>query len=339
MKVLITGGAGYIGSHTIIDIIENTDFDQISVDAFFNSDSSTFDRIKKITGKNIVNTKLDLTDKSKTEVYFNSNKDIDAIIHFAAFKAVGESEENPIAYYHNNLQSLINILDNCQKHNINNFIFSSSCTVYGEPDNIPVDENSPIKEAQSVYGYTKQIGEKIIQDFAKANPDFKAIILRYFNPIGAHITGIIGELPKGVPNNLVPFITQSAIGKRGPLQIFGDDYNTRDGFCIRDYIHVSDIAHAHTLGCEMLKNNKNKEQISIYNLGTGNGVSVMEAIQAFNKITGENVNYEITSRRPGDVVAVYSDSKKANEELGWIPKYSLEDAMHSAWKWEQNLQF
>lgn len=337
MKILITGGAGYIGSHTIVDLIDNTKYDLLSVDAYFNSDATTFNRIKDITDKNIKNYQVDLADEQQTKAFFKQHNNIDGIIHFAAFKAVGESQEDPIGYYKNNLQSLFNVLEACKTYNINNFIFSSSCTVYGEPDSLPVDESFPIKPAQSVYGHTKQIGEEIIQNFALANPSFKAILLRYFNPIGAHSTGLLGELPKGVPNNLVPFITQSAIGKRGPLQVFGNDYGTRDGSCIRDYIHVMDIAHAHTLGIQRLINNKNKEQVEVFNLGTGNGVSVFEAIHAFERTTGSPLKYNIAPRRLGDVVAVYANSTKAEKELGWKTQYSLDDSMKSAWKWEQQL--
>jgi UDP-glucose 4-epimerase len=337
MKILITGGAGYIGSHTIIDLLDNSDSNIISVDAFFNSNVKTFDRIKEITGNTIDNTVLDLANKSKTDAFFNSNTDIDGIIHFAAFKAVGESQEHPIRYYQNNIQSLTNVLDNCQKHDINNFIFSSSCTVYGEPDQLPVDENSAIKLAASAYGKTKQMGEEIIKDFAASTPNFKAVLLRYFNPIGAHISGKNGELPSGTPNNLVPFITQSAIGKRGVIQVFGNDYPTRDGSCIRDYIHVTDVAHAHTLGLNRLFDKNNEKQVEVFNLGTGNGVTVLEVIDAFEKATDQKLKYKIAPRREGDIIAVYSDSKKAKELLNWTPKHTLKDAMLSAWKWEKNL--
>ena len=337
MKVLITGGTGYIGSHTIIDFIENDYNDIVSIDAYLNSDENTINRSKEITGKTIENHNINLTDTVAVNTFFDNQTDIDGIIHFAAFKAVGESQEFPLKYYINNIQGLTNLLENCAKHNINNFIFSSSCTVYGQPDTLPVNEDCPIKVAESVYGNTKQIGEEIIRDFSNAHPKFKAILLRYFNPIGAHISGKNGELPEGIPNNLVPFITQSAIGKRGPLSVFGNDYKTRDGSCIRDYIHVSDIAHAHTLGLKRLIDNKSKEQIEVFNLGTGNGVTVLEAIKAFEEATGVNLNYEIKGRRPGDVEAVYADATKAAEELNWKPKFSLHDSMLSAWKWEQDL--
>lgn len=336
-KILITGGAGYIGSHTLIDLVEITTEELFSVDNFENSSAAIFDRIAAICKKQIDNTEIDLTDLQKTTEVFQNNK-ITAIIHFAAHKAVGESVEQPLKYYHNNIQSLINLLQCCEEFRVNNFIFSSSCTVYGQPEILPVDESSPILPAESPYGNTKQIGEEIIKDFCTANPSFNAIALRYFNPVGAHISGLNGELPTGVPGNLVPFITQTAIGLREELTVFGADYNTRDGSCVRDYIHVSDIAHAHTLALNRLQNNDNKEQFEVFNLGSGNGTTVLEAIKAFEKVSGVSLNYKIGPRRDGDIEQVYSDSTKAKNELGWETKINLDEMMSSAWKWELQLK-
>lgn len=337
MKILITGGAGYIGSHTIIDLLESNQTDILSLDAFLNSSPKSFERIKAITNTEIKNYNADIRKPEELNQVFATNN-IEAVIHFAAFKAVHESEEFPDKYYENNVDGLKHMLACCEKYGVNRFIFSSSCTVYGEPDKLPVNEDTPQKPASSVYGKTKQIGEEVIQAFAQNHPHFNAVILRYFNPIGAHVSGLNGELPLGTPNNLVPFLTQSVAGLRGPLQVFGNDYNTRDGSCIRDYIHVMDIAHAHTLALTYLNNNENSNQIEIFNLGTGNGVSVFEVINAFESVTGIKVDYQLAPRRKGDVVQVYSDSKKANEVLQWYPKYSLEDSMLSAWKWQQNLE-
>ena len=335
--ILITGGAGYIGSHTLIDLAEITTEELISVDNFENSSAATFDRIAAICQKKVDNTEIDLTDLQKTTEVFQNNK-ITAIIHFAAHKAVGDSVEQPLKYYHNNIQSLVNLLQCCEEFRVNHFIFSSSCTVYGQPEVLPVDESSPILPAESPYGNTKQIGEEIIKDFCAANPSFNTIALRYFNPVGAHISGLNGELPTGVPSNLVPFITQTAIGLREELTAFGADYNTRDGSCIRDYIHVSDIAHAHTLALNRLQNNDNKEQFEVFNLGSGNGTTVLEAIKAFEKVSGVSLNYKIGPRRDGDIEQVYSDSTKAKNELGWETKINLEEMMSSAWKWELQLK-
>lgn len=334
--ILTTGAAGYIGSHTLIDLTEKTDFKLISIDNFNNSSAKTFERIEKITKSKISNNELDLTNLEKTREFFKKNK-ITGIIHFAAHKAVGESVEHPLMYYKNNLESLTNLLTLCKEFGVNNFIFSSSCTVYGEPDSLPVDENSPIKPAESPYGNTKQIGEEIIQDFCKANPDFNAIALRYFNPVGAHPSGLNGELPNGVPNNLVPFITQTAVGIREQLTVFGDNYDTRDGSCVRDYIHVCDIASAHTAAITRLMDNKNDQQFEVFNLGTGNGVTVLEVVNAFEKVSGQKLNYKIGERRLGDIVAVYADRSRAEKILGWKPEYNLDEMMLSAWKWEQTL--
>jgi UDP-glucose 4-epimerase len=336
-KILITGGAGYIGSHTLIDLIDSTDFELISLDNFDNSTPISFKRVKQISDKAITNYAIDLTDLASLKTLFKENS-ISAIIHFAAHKAVGESVEQPLKYYHNNLQSLVNLLLCCEEFGVNNFIFSSSCTVYGQPRILPVHENSPILPAESPYGNTKQIGEEIIKDFCEAHPNFKAIALRYFNPVGAHISGLNGELPTGVPSNLVPFVTQTAIGLREELTVFGADYNTRDGSCVRDYIHVSDVAHAHTLALNRLQNNNNNEQFEVFNLGSGDGTTVLEAIKAFEKVSGVSLNYKIGPRRDGDIEQVYSDSTKAKNELEWETKISMEEMMASAWKWELQLK-
>lgn len=337
MKILITGGAGYIGSHTIIELLENTDWEVISVDNYANSSEATYKRIKEITGKQFQYYNVDLKDVKATKKVFEAHPNISGIIHFAAFKSVPESVAKPLDYYDNNINSLINILS-CQKaFNIPHLIFSSSCSVYGNTTELPVTEDTPLEKAESPYAYTKQVGEKIVNDFIFANQNFKAISLRYFNPVGAHKSGLNGELPLSTPNNLVPYITQTAIGKLKKLTIFGDDYPTADGTCIRDYIHVSDIASAHILALQKLINNKDFQQHSIINLGTGKGVSVLEAVNAFEKISGKKLNYAIGKRRAGDVEAIYANNKKATELLGWKPIYGIEEMMLSAWKWEQQL--
>jgi UDP-glucose 4-epimerase len=335
-KILVTGGCGYIGSHTIVDLVENG-FDVISVDDNSRSTPRIFEGIEKITGKKIKNYKVDLCDFDDTFAIFQENEDIAGIIHFAAFKSVGESVEFPLSYFENNLVSLINLLKCVQEFNIPYFVFSSSCTVYGNPDQIPVTEKTPPKPAESPYGYTKQMGEQIINEFSKANPS-QCVLLRYFNPVGAHPTILIGELPIGKPANLVPAITQTAIGKLPQMQVFGDDYDTRDGSCIRDFIHVSDIAHAHTLSIQYLLSGKSRQRCEVFNLGTGNGVTVLEAIRAFEKVSGVKLNYAIGPRRPGDVIAIYANNDHARNTLGWQTKYSLEDMMATAWKWEQRLK-
>ncbi len=337
MKILITGGAGYIGSHTIIEILENTNWEVISIDNYSNSSAKTYQRIEQITGKKIKYYNLDLTDLSLTEKVFEENRDIVGIIHFAAFKSVPESVENPLLYYHNNLNSLINILKCQEKFNIPNLIFSSSCSVYGNIDTLPVTENTPLNNPESPYAYTKQIGEKIVEDFIKINPTLKAISLRYFNPVGAHKSGLNGELPLSKPNNLVPYITQTAIGKLEQLTVFGGDYSTKDGTCIRDYVHVCDIATAHVQAVQKLISDNKFLNHSIINLGTGVGISVLEAIHAFEKVANQKLNYKIGPRRDGDVEAIYANNTKANELLNWIPKYNIDEMMLSAWKWEQNL--
>lgn len=332
-KILVTGGTGYIGSHTVVEL-QNNGFEVVIVDDLSNSNIDVLDRIKKITGKCPKFENFDLCDAKKTKDFFKKNADIKAVIHFAAFKAVGESVLNPLKYYQNNLVSLVNLLQAMQENNITNFVFSSSCTVYGQPDKLPVTEQSPIKEANSPYGYTKQASERIIRDVTIANNFFKAIALRYFNPIGAHESALIGELPLGVPNNLIPFITQTAIGVRKQLSVFGDDYNTPDGTCIRDYIHVVDLAKSHVIAIKRLLQNNNKNDYEYFNIGTGRGNSVLEVINTFEKVTGQKLNYKISNRREGDVEQVFADTRYANSELGWKADKTLADALLSAWNWE-----
>ena len=335
-KILVTGGCGYIGSHTIVDLVENG-FDVISVDNNSRSSARILEGVEKITGKKVKNYKVDLCNFDDTFAIFQENEDIEAIIHFAAFKSVGESVEQPLIYFENNLVSLINLLKCVQEFHIPYFVFSSSCTVYGNPDVIPVTELTPPKPAESPYGYTKQMGEQIINEFSKANPA-QCVLLRYFNPVGAHPSIHIGELPIGKPANLVPVITQTAIGKLPQVTVYGDDYPTRDGSCLRDFIHVCDIAHAHTLAVQYLMEGKTNKRCEVFNLGTGNGVTVLEAIKTFEKVTGEKLNYVIGPRRPGDVVAIYANNDYAKKQLNWETKYSLEDMLLTAWKWEQKLK-
>jgi len=335
-KILVTGGCGYIGSHTIVDLIENG-YDIISVDNNTRSTSAILKGIENITGKNIKNYKVDLCNFDETFAIFQENEDIDGIIHFAAYKEVGESVEMPLMYYENNLYSSINLLKCVQEFGIRWFVFSSSCSVYGNPDEQIVTEETPIKPAESPYGFTKQMTEQIIMDFQKGS-NTQCILLRYFNPVGAHPSIIIGELPIGQPQNLVPAITQTAIGKMPKMKVYGADYPTRDGSCIRDYVHVSDIAHAHTLSIKYLEKTKIVAGCEVFNLGTGNGISVLEVIHSFEKVSGQKLNYELGPRRPGDVVAIYANNDKAKNILGWQPKYSLEDMMSTAWQWEQKLK-
>ncbi len=335
-KILVTGGCGYIGSHTLVDLIENG-YDVISVDNNSRSNPRILEGVEKITGKKVKNYKVDLCNFDDTFAIFQENEDIAGIIHFAAFKSVGESVEEPLMYYENNLNSLINLLKCVQEFNIQNFVFSSSCTVYGNPDQIPVTDNSPLKQAESPYGSTKQMGEQIISEFSRAS-NAQCILLRYFNPVGAHPSSLIGELPIDKPANLVPAITQTAIGRLPQMTVFGDDYPTRDGSCIRDYIHVSDIAHAHTLAIKYLEQGKNSQRCEVFNLGTGNGVTVLEAIKAFEHVSGVKLNYKIGPRRPGDVVAIYANNDLARTKLGWTIRYGLDDMMSTAWKWEQRLK-
>lgn len=335
-KILVTGGCGYIGAHTIVNLIENG-FDPICVDNNSRSTPYLLEGIEKITGKKVKNYKVDLCSFDETHAVFQENPNIEGIIHFAAYKAVGESVHEPLLYFENNLMSLINILKCVREFQVPYFIFSSSCTVYGNPDEIPVTEKTPPKPAESPYGYTKQMGEQIVSETTKTI-FAQSILLRYFNPVGAHPSALIGEMPLGKPENLVPAITQTAIGKIPQLKVYGNDYPTRDGSCVRDYIHVSDIAHAHTLALQYLMEHKNKSRCEVFNLGTGNGVTVLEAIKAFEKVSGEKLNYIIGPRRQGDVVAVYADNKLAKEQLGWEIQHSLEDMMLTAWKWELKLK-
>jgi UDP-glucose 4-epimerase len=335
-KILVTGGCGYIGSHTIVDLIENG-FDPICVDNNSRSSEILLEGIEKITGKKVKNYKVDLANFDDTYAVFQENPDIKGIIHFAAYKAVGESVEQPLMYFENNLFSLINILKCVKEFEVPYFIFSSSCTVYGNPDEIPVTESTPPKPAESPYGYTKQMGEQIVNEVSKTL-NGASILLRYFNPVGAHPSALIGEIQYGKPTNLVPAITQTAIGKIPQMTVHGNDYPTRDGSNVRDYIHVSDIAHAHTLALQYLIDQRNTKRCEVFNLGTGNGVTVLEAIKAFEKVSGLKLNYVIGPRRPGDVVAVYANNELARNVLGWNPGYSLEEMMSTAWKWELKLK-
>ena len=334
-KVLVTGGLGYIGSHTVV-ALQEAGFEVLVIDDLSNAELEVVERIEKITGILPHFEQIDLREKKSVTDFFDRNK-MDGIIHFAASKAVGESVENPLLYYENNLNTLIYLLQQCDSHKITNFIFSSSCTVYGEPDNLPVTENAPIKLALSPYGNTKQISEEIIFDSCAASA-LQSISLRYFNPIGAHESAEIGELPKGIPQNLVPFITQTAAGLRDELSVFGEDYPTKDGSCIRDYIHVVDLANAHVVALQRLFSEENLLNYEVFNLGTGKGNSVLEVIHAFEKVTGEKLNYKIVGRRHGDVVSVYADTTKANEILGWKTQRTMEEALASAWKWEKKLR-
>lgn len=335
-KILVTGGCGFIGAHTIVDLIENG-FEPICVDNNSRSTDALLKGIKEITGISVKNYKVDLCNFDDTYAIFQENSDIKGIIHFAAYKAVGESVKKPLLYFENNLFSLVNILKCASEFQVPHFIFSSSCTVYGSPDEIPVTEKSPTKPAESPYGATKQMGEEIVRDLTTSS-EMKCALLRYFNPVGAHPSIIIGELPLGRPENLVPAITQTAIGKIPQLTVYGNDYPTRDGSCIRDYIHVCDIANAHTLALKHLMEDEGGEKCKIFNLGSGNGVTVLEAINAFEKVSNVKLNYKIGPRRPGDIMAIYANNSFAKENLKWDPKYSLDEMMDTAWKWELKLQ-
>ena len=334
-KILVTGGAGYIGSHTVVELQQHG-YDVVIVDNLSNSSIEVLDNIAAITGIKPVFEQFDLADEALTADFFNRHPDLDGIIHFAAYKAVGESMEKPLEYYRNNVKSLINMIDGMKTHGIENLVFSSSCTVYGQPDELPVTEQAPIKPAWSPYGNTKQMCEDILRFSTQSYP-VKAIALRYFNPIGAHHTALIGELPLGVPNNLVPFITQTAIGKRECLSVFGSDYDTPDGTAIRDYIHVVDLAKAHLVAVERMLGGKSKLNLEIFNLGTGTGYSVLEVIKSFEKVSGQKLNYKIVPRRPGDVEKVWANTKFANDELGWKAEKTLDEMMLSAWNWEKSL--
>lgn len=336
MKILVTGGTGYIGSHTVVEL-QNKGHEVVIVDNLSNSDINVLNAIEKISGIKPAFENFDLADTFKTNDFFKRNQDISGIIHFAAFKAVGESVNHPLMYYRNNLYSLVNILQSMKDYDISNLVFSSSCTVYGQPEVLPVNEEAPIQKAESPYGNTKQISEEIIFDTTKTS-EVKAIALRYFNPIGGHESTEIGELPLGVPNNLMPFITQTAIGMREQLSVFGDDYETPDGTAIRDYIHVVDLAQAHVIAVERMINQKMKKDFEYFNLGTGNGYSVLEVINSFEKVTEQKLNYKIVDRREGDITQVWADTSFANDELGWKAKKSLDEMTLSAWLWELKLQ-
>ena len=329
--ILVTGGCGYIGAHTLVDLIGNG-YDVISVDNNSRSDAGILNGIEAITGKKVKNYKVDLCNFDDTFAIFQEN-DINGIIHFAAYKSVGESVEKPLMYFENNLNSLINLLKCVQEFETPFFVFSSSCTVYGNPDRIPVTEATPPKPAESPYGYTKQMGEQIVSETVKSFST-NAILLRYFNPVGAHPSNLIGELPIGRPQNLVPAITQTAIGKLPQMTVFGNDYPTRDGSCVRDFIHVCDLAHAHTLAIDYLVEKRNLSRCEVFNLGTGNGVTVLEAIKTFEEVSGQKLNYKIGPRRVGDVIATYANNDKAKTLLGWNPEFNLDQMMKTAWDWE-----
>ncbi len=333
-KVLVTGGCGYIGSHTIVDLIDNG-FEVISVDNLSNSSADVLDGVEAITGKRVKNYAIDLCWEDAVRQIFEDNRDIKGIIHFAALKLVGESVLQPIRYFRNNLNSLLNILDCMEHYEAPHLIFSSSCSVYGNAEVLPVTEETPLQEAESPYARSKQMGEQIIRDFSRIHPRHNSILLRYFNPAGAHESALIGESPTNPASNLVPVITETAMGKRPEMMVFGDDYNTRDGSCIRDYIHVMDLANAHTKALQYLLEGKNTDNLEIFNLGIGEGVSVLEAIQAFMKVTGRPLHYRIGERRPGDVVAIYANNDKAARLLGWEPQRDINDIMRTAWAWEQ----
>lgn len=336
-KILVTGGLGYIGSHTVVEL-QSAGYEVVIIDNLSNTSVDVLDGITSITGIKPAFEELDLRDKQATISFFEKHQDIQGIIHFAASKAVGESVENPLLYYENNISTLITILQQVQyKENIA-FIFSSSCTVYGQAESMPISEDAPIQQAFSPYGNTKQIGEEILIDTAKVSKGLQVISLRYFNPIGAHASAAIGELPDGVPQNLVPFITQTAVGLREQLSVFGDDYPTEDGTCIRDYIHVVDLAKAHVIALKRLLNNQHTSAFEVFNIGTGKGSSVLEVIKSFERVSQQTLNYKIVDRREGDVISAYADTTKANTVLGWKASSTLDEAMLSAWKWEQKIR-
>ena len=333
MKILVTGGTGYIGSHTVVEL-QQEGHEVIIIDNLSNSSADIVDQIAKITGVKPVLEVFDLTDKQKTLTFLKKHNDLSGVIHFAASKAVGESVEKPLMYYNNNLGSLLNVLEGMTENGIQNFVFSSSCTVYGQPDVLPVSEDAPIKPAESPYGNTKQIAEEILVDTVKVT-ELKTISLRYFNPIGAHDSSEIGELPQGIPNNLVPYITQTANGIRDYLRVWGEDYNTPDGTAIRDYIHVVDLAKAHVIAINRMVENKMKKDFEVFNLGTGTGYSVLDVIKAFNKVSGIEIKYKILDRREGDIEQVWADPAFSNRELGWKAERGIDEMMDTAWKWEQ----
>lgn len=334
-KILVTGGAGYIGSHTLVELL-NQGYEVVSVDNFSRSSPGVFDGIRTITGQAVKNYTIDLCQEADLATVFRQEPGIAGVIHFAAYKFVGESVEQPLLYYENNLRSLMNVLKCMDEFGVSNLIFSSSCSVYGNLKELPVTEDTPLAKAESPYAATKQMGERIVTDFLQTTPKFNAILLRYFNPVGAHPSAEIGELPIGKPNNLVPVITQTAIGRLSSMSVWGSDYATRDGSCIRDYIHVMDIAKAHTQAMDYLLEGKNLANCEVYNVGSGNGVSVLEAIRSFEKVSGVKLAYTMGPRRPGDVEAIYADNSLIRKRLGWVATYDLDEMMRSAWKWEQH---
>jgi UDP-glucose 4-epimerase len=336
-KILVTGGTGYIGSHTVVEL-QQSGYEVVIIDNLSNSNADVIEGIVRITGIRPAFEQFDLTDFDSLKSFFGRHQGIDGIIHFAASKAVGESVQKPLLYYRNNVVSLLNLLELMPGNHVKGIVFSSSCTVYGEPDNNPIDENAPIKPATSPYGNTKQINEEIIQDYVHSGAGIKSILLRYFNPIGAHPSAEIGELPLGVPQNLVPYITQTGIGIRKELSVFGDDYGTPDGSCIRDFINVVDLAKAHVIAIERMLGGKSKDSVEIFNLGTGTGVSVLELIKIFEKVSGKPLNYKIVGRREGDIEKIWADPNRANNVLGWKAQETLEDTVASAWKWQQKLR-
>ncbi|NNC84354.1 MAG: UDP-glucose 4-epimerase GalE [Flavobacteriales bacterium] len=335
MKILITGGAGYIGSHTIVELLESTDWSLVSIDNYSNSSPDTYRRIEEITGRKVEHEDVDLRDEQAVDACFDRHR-FDGVIHFAALKAVGESVEKPLEYYENNVGGLIHLIKAQRKYGVKYHLFSSSCTVYGTPPSLPVTEDSPIGKSESPYGFSKVIGERILSDCA-LQWDMDVLALRYFNPVGAHTSGKLGELPLGVPNNLLPYITQTAAGHRDKLTIFGDEYPTRDGTCIRDYIHVTDIAKAHIMGMRRLIDGLQEHSFDFINLGTGNGVSVQEIVDAFKETNQVDLPYIIGPARPGDIAAIYADNGKAREKLMWTPQLGLDDMVSSAWKWQCHL--
>lgn len=332
-KILVTGACGYIGSHTVVDLI-NYGYEVIGIDNFVNSDDSCLDGIEEITGVRVKNYDVNLCDLAATKAVFAENPDIEGVIHFAALKSVPESVQQPLRYYHNNTESLINLIEAMDSYNVRNLIFSSSCSVYGNAEELPVTENTPMKEAQSPYARTKQIGEDLLRDLGQTKSKIRSILLRYFNPAGAHPSGLIGESPRNSATSLVPVITETAIGKRESMMVYGEDYDTRDGSCVRDFIHVMDLANAHTKALEYLFSNEEIPPAEIFNLGIGSGVTVLEAIHAFEKVSGQRLNYKIGPRRDGDVIAIYANPAKAISKLGWTPTFTIEEIMRSAWSWQ-----
>lgn len=336
-KILVTGGAGFIGSHTVVELL-NEGYEVVAIDNFSNSFSFVINNIKKVAEKEFHFEEMDAGNREELQNIFKKHPDISGVIHFAAFKAVGESVNDPLKYYENNVSAFVNLLDVMKKNSISNFVFSSSCTVYGEPNKLPVYENNHVIRPNSPYGNSKKICEEILEDLIASKTGFKAVALRYFNPIGAHKSALIGELPIGKPNNLIPFITQTAIGKRDVLTVFGNDYDTADGTCVRDYIHVVDLAKAHIKAIQYLENRKENNLLEVFNVGTGKGNTVLEVIKTFENVTDQTLNYQIGPRREGDVEAVYANTQKSKDILGWVAEHSLSDALKSAWNWEMKLK-